>query len=925
MARLIYALSLLLIILITRPVHARDLKLEKNIKKIDLKSYVKYYETENIRENPDLVVKKAFKELPKGRLSFSYSNNDFWFKYKIVNGQEKEIRKLFEVNYPVIDELDVYYFYDNKMTEQFNTGDLRPFQSRPLNTRTFVFPINLPKDSKITVLVRVHTQSSVFVPMLLWDSQNFYDQEDKAVFFQGLFYGCMLVMIVYNLFIYFVVRNPSYLYYALFVFSTTIFQATIQGFGFKYIWGDFFWLNTQGLIIFVAFVGLFGALFPIEFLQLKQNKKSWEYKVMYYIAWTSTILIALSFLLPPNIVVRMTSLLALTCPIPAAIIGLRRAARGQQSAQLFSTALLLFFVGTVGLALSRFGLVPSNIITEYGQLVGSTAEVILLSIALANKLNELKSELLIVNTKLQNHIEDVEKIVTQKTLKIRSILKHIKQGIFSLRDGLIVEDESSDYLLAMLNMDKVTGKSLGEVLLNKSQLSSDEKSQICSALDLSMGENYFTFESNADLLPNEIIYNSHQEDLIFELDWEPVINSQGDVESILICIRDVTDMKRLEKINAERQRELEYISEIINVSEMVFAKFIATGKQLIRENMQIIEGKNIYDADSLKLLFLNMHTLKGTSRGYSFKHLSNVIHEVEQYYVEIKVDNRKWNLEKLNQDLEQVMDALCLYQSINENKLGRMTDQEQSYINLNDVETILHELHKLDQVKALDSLAIDVKNKVENILRRIYFVSAKNVIDEIFAACDHLAKDLDKNKPQIRIIDCDFGISSSYEKLFHLVFVHLLRNSISHGIENPEIRKKRHKSPHGSITLEFKVIDDYLEIIYYDDGQGLDLVSIKEKSVKMGVNLPFNVSDSEIAELIFTPGMTTVKNINDISGRGIGMDAIHKYINDYQGSVELLLYGEKRENRYVPFKVRILLPPPHFSFLNGMLEKSKAS
>ncbi len=906
------------VVLFITQLQGQDLNLTKTPEKLDLTPYITYYSTSKLKQTPFEILKQEFKKPPKGRLSFSYSNDDFWFKFKLVNDSDRDISKFYEINYAVLDEVDVYILRDGAIFEQHHTGDLRPFDTRPKNTRTFVFPIVSRVESEVTVLVRIHTQSSVFVPMTLWEPHVFEDHEDKAVLFQGLYYGCMMVMIAYNLFVFCVVRHRSYLYYSLFVLCTFIFQATIQGFGFKYFWGDFFWLNTQGLIMFVAFVGMFGALFCVEFLQLrKEGSSRIELKIMYGVSIVSSVLVLLSLFLPPNVIVRMTSLLALLSPAPAGFIGFRRAIKGQQSAQVYTLAWVVFLVGTVGLALSRFGLVPSSLLTEYGQLIGSAAQVVLLSIALANKLNELKSELQIVNAKLQDHIENVEHIVEQKTMKIRSILKNIRQGIFTISDNLVVDAECSDHLLTTLGMGSVSGKSLDQVLLSRCQITSDEKSQVRSALDLGIGESIFTFESNAELLVNEVSFENHRnENRILELDWDPIVNQDDVVERVLVCVRDVTTLKELEMLNAERQRELEYISEILNISEMAFAKFLRTGGDLIAESKRIIEGKNLYDSDTLKLLFLNMHTLKGTSRSYSFKHLTNVIHEVEQSYVEIKSGKQRWDLDQISSDLNRVSEALALYRFVNEKKLGRVTKQEQTYIKVKDVELILEEIHNLDQIESLDQRVVSAKRTIKDIVNNIYFVPANNVLEEIFSSSHRLAKDLEKNDPNISIEGCRYGISDKYEELFQRVFVHLLRNSIFHGIETPARRQEQSKDPRGTITVDFSKDGENLEIIYYDDGQGLDLEAIKEKSIKMGTAVPDDASDEVIANLIFTPGMTTAIEENDISGRGVGMDAIRKFVNDNAGKVSLELYGEKREGRFVSFKVKILLPPPHFTSLD---------
>ena len=137
---------------------------------------------------------------------------------------------------------------------------------------------------------------------------------------------------------------------------------------------------------------------------------------------------------------------------------------------------------------------------------------------------------------------------------------------------------------------------------------------------------------------------SRQKKRILALDWDPIVNSDDVVERVLVCVRDVTMLKELEKLNEERQQELEYISEVLSISEIAFAKFLRTGEDLLEENFRLVEGKYQRDSESLKIMFLNMHTLKGTSRGYGFRQLTTVIHDVEQSTSKYNKGDLEWNL-----------------------------------------------------------------------------------------------------------------------------------------------------------------------------------------------------------------------------------------------------------------------------------------
>jgi two-component system, chemotaxis family, sensor kinase CheA len=119
--------------------------------------------------------------------------------------------------------------------------------------------------------------------------------------------------------------------------------------------------------------------------------------------------------------------------------------------------------------------------------------------------------------------------------------------------------------------------------------------------------------------------------------------------------------------------------------------------------------------------------------------------------------------------------------------------------------------------------------------------------------------------------------------------VHLIRNSIDHGIESPDTRKASGKEQQGTIHLSAEHSGAYVLISVRDDGGGLDTQAIRNKAVEKGLISPdATLSDKEIYELILTPGFSTAKNITSVSGRGVGMDVVRSSIESFGGMVEIM-------------------------------------
>ena len=118
--------------------------------------------------------------------------------------------------------------------------------------------------------------------------------------------------------------------------------------------------------------------------------------------------------------------------------------------------------------------------------------------------------------------------------------------------------------------------------------------------------------------------------------------------------------------------------------------------------------------------------------------------------------------------------------------------------------------------------------------------------------------------------------------------VHLLRNSIDHGIEGPEARVSKGKPRRGTITLSAEHSGGDVMILIEDDGKGMSKEAIKAKAVEKGlISADQDLSDKEVFNLIFEPGFSTAQSVTNVSGRGVGMDVVKRAIDSLRGSIDI--------------------------------------
>ncbi|RBG61470.1 chemotaxis protein CheA, partial [Xanthomonas oryzae pv. oryzae] len=163
-------------------------------------------------------------------------------------------------------------------------------------------------------------------------------------------------------------------------------------------------------------------------------------------------------------------------------------------------------------------------------------------------------------------------------------------------------------------------------------------------------------------------------------------------------------------------------------------------------------------------------------------------------------------------------------------------------------------------------------------------------VDAVFRRFPRLVRDLSSRLgKQVRLRT--IGESTELDKgLIEKIadpLVHLVRNSIDHGLEMPDARRASGKDETGTITLAASHQGGHIVIEVSDDGRGLNRAKILEKAAERGIAVPDNPTDAQVWDLIFAPGFSTADAVTDLSGRGVGMDVVRRNIQGLGGEVQL--------------------------------------
>ncbi|MFN4082092.1 MAG: 7TM diverse intracellular signaling domain-containing protein [Bacteroidia bacterium] len=414
-----------------------------DINTVNASPYLFCAEKPSAIKNPQEALQKInFKKCGNDLPTTSQSKDGYWFLLKIVNQSSHNEFRL-AVNNPIIDEIDYYLFTSDTILER-HAGEYLPFKKHKYNNPVYAFKILLNQGDTGTILLRISGIEDYFLPVTISGEKQILETQSQNNLLLGIYAGLMLVMFFYNLFIFFTVRDRSYLLYVFYILVVFITQLCSYGIPFQYLWPENIWLQIRSLIIFPVLSGIFGLLFMREFLQIKQNLKSLNYAVFFLVAVYVLVYIVMftgnlhfSYKLLQGTSVAVSLFMFFTA--------LMLSLKGSRQATFFIISWSFFLAGIILFVLKDVGALPFNFITQFSMPIGSAVEVVLLSFALGDKINVLtkekeqsQAEALKASLENQRLIEEqnvmLERKVDERTKDLQQALKDLKDTQSQLVD-----------------------------------------------------------------------------------------------------------------------------------------------------------------------------------------------------------------------------------------------------------------------------------------------------------------------------------------------------------------------------------------------------------------------------------------------------------------------------------------------------------
>ncbi|TDS17670.1 sensor histidine kinase [Sphingobacterium paludis] len=392
---------------------------------------------------PEILNDNTFKNFENEVPNLGISNTDKWLRLTVNNSGERE-RFLLEIAYPLLDEVELYSPVGNGKYAPTKLGEHAVFSERKYKMPSYLFDLTIPKNEQRVFYVKVRSTEQIILPIYIRSrlSQVFHANKDNLV--SGVYIGIVFIMAIYNLFLFFSVRDRGYLYYVVYVVCAGITQMAIKGYSFQYLWPSWPDFASVGPVLFGCLSGLSALLFADSFLQLQRNARRARrvFRVFIVLFISSALMAIIGLKQTAFLAMQVTTGLA---SIFVLYVSYRVMIRGYRPAKYFVFGWTALLTGSVIFLLKDYGILNYNDFTSNAVQIASVIEMALLSFGLAYSINMLKQEKemsqareLAISLENERLIREqnafLESKVEERTVELRSSNESLRDTLQHLKE-----------------------------------------------------------------------------------------------------------------------------------------------------------------------------------------------------------------------------------------------------------------------------------------------------------------------------------------------------------------------------------------------------------------------------------------------------------------------------------------------------------
>lgn len=402
-----------------------------------LQDYNQHFTFDEIRKNS---VTPLFRYYDKKKPGFGKGNFTLWARLVVKAKDSVSMPWYIEIAYPNFDSLTFYHQDSSGEWHDLLVGDHQDFYKRPFNHRDFIFQLPLHKGETQVFYFKVRSSGAIIFPAEIHTLPALYNRDTREEVLFGIFYGIMLVMMLYNIFLAYSTRAINYLYYALIILGNILTLSALNGHAFQYLWPHSPWWANHVIPFGIGVWITFSNLFAHNLLEAKSHSKP----IHHYYRWMTYLGIAeiiASLILSYRVAMYGGNLLlAINC-LGLFVTGIIFWYLKAPLAKLFTIAWTLYLAGVIMYNFRDLGYLPVNFVTTYILEIGAIIEVILLSLAIGYKYRGLLLEKRQAQQKAITAMSENQRIVQNQNELLENKIRQHTRSLRRQQEEILYQNE----------------------------------------------------------------------------------------------------------------------------------------------------------------------------------------------------------------------------------------------------------------------------------------------------------------------------------------------------------------------------------------------------------------------------------------------------------------------------------------------------
>lgn len=477
-------------------------------------------------------------------------------------------------------------------------------------------------------------------------------------------------------------------------------------------------------------------------------------------------------------------------------------------------------------------------------------------------------ELQRAQTKLINYSKNLESMVEERTYEIKELNLQMKALLDSLSEGFLIFTETGKCLsvfsqACLTTLEKSPLHLMIWEVLNLNAAETENFKKWMSALFGQM----LPFEDLKPLGPNQYV---HSQGRTISLDYFPLMNSTSSMQTqltgVVLVATDISELVEAQKRTEIEKKSAQFILALVQKQDEI-ARFLSEAQKLLA-NIHEVEASQSWQENQEGLLRW-VHTLKGGSGSFTYSDLAQQCHEAENLLVNLNTANPPTHLQ-LSAAMKSIHKAVESFIKEARQILGPNAFSPEKFV----------PVRMADLQLWADQFSLWSKGQAtaNAIYSKYIFFPMEGLLRPYQHLLEKIAVSQNKLVAPLSIDTQNLCVSEERMSSLFASLVHVFRNIIDHGIESPEERIKNNKSPEGHIQIEAKLQSSksgtqMLLLCISDDGRGVDPEKVRKKMKSLNVDCT-KEDDNQVIQRIFDSQVSTKEVITELSGRGVGLEAV---------------------------------------------------